>query len=166
MAAARDTDLSYDPIIMSASTSGKSTGPQIIYSPDYVKQKAAQVMAKFPNSNPMAVNNGAIAVSKIGKTAEVKRSLQTLFETGIADKTMIEGFMEMGKDFNDWSLFKSGWGLTSAQLKMVVAAHAKYFGLSTDEIAPMPTTPAKKPNYLLWGAIVVGALLVVRKLMK
>lgn len=166
MAAPRETDLSYDPIIMSASTSGKSTGPQVIYSPDYVKQKAAQVMAKFPNSNAMAVNKSAIAVSKISKTAEVNRSLQTLFESGVADKTLMEGFMEMGKDFNDWSLLKSRWGLTSAQLEMVVAAHAKYFGLSSEEIQPITTTPAKKPNYLLWGAIAVGALLVVRKLMK
>jgi hypothetical protein len=166
MAAARDTDLSYDPIIMSASTSGKSTGPQVIYSPDYVKQKAAQVMAKFPNSNPMAVNNGAIAVSKISKTAEVNRSLQTLFESGVADKTLMEGFMEMGKDYKDWASIQNKNGLTSAQLEMVKAAHAKYFGLSTDQIASMPTTPAKKPNYLLWGAIAVGGFFLVRKLIK
>ncbi len=102
----------------------------------------------------------------MSKDAASQRSLQALFESGIIDKTMIEGFMEMGKDYKDWASIQNKNGLTSAQLEMVKAAHAKYFGLSSEEIQPITTTPAKKPNYLLWGAIAVGALLVVRKLMK
>jgi hypothetical protein len=168
MAAPRETDLNYyDPIIASASTfaasSLKPSEPQVIYSPAYMEQKKADLR------NLLAVPQSTMAtsVSKISKDAASNRSLQTLLQSGVIDKTMIEGFMEMGKDFKDWASIQSKNGLTNAQLEVVKSAHAKYFGLSTDEIAPMPTTPpAKKPNFLLWGAIAVGGFFLVRKLIK
>jgi hypothetical protein len=166
MAAPRETDLNYyDPIIASASSALalKPSEPQVIYSPAYMEQKKANL------GNLLAVppTPKFSSVSKISKDAASNRSLQTLLQSGVVDKTMIEGFMEMGKDFKDWASIQSKNGLTNAQLEVVKSAHAKYFGLSTDEIAPMPTTPpAKKPNFLLWGAIAVGGFFLVRKLIK
>ncbi len=168
MAAPRETDLNYyDPIIASASTFAasalKPSEPQVIYSPAYMEQKKANL------GNLLAVppTPKFSSVSKISKDAASNRSLQTLLQSGVVDKTMIEGFMETGKDFKDWASVQSKNALTNAQLEVVKSAHAKFFGLSTDEIAPMPTTPrAKKPNFLLWGAIAVGGFFLVRKLIK
>ena len=168
MSEPRERDFSFDPVLYSANTalppvSSKPSGPQVIYSPAYMEQKKANL------GNLFAVPQSTMAtsVSKISKDAASNRSLQTLLQSGVVDKTMIEGFMEMGKDFKDWGSIQSKNGLTNAQLEVVKSAHAKYFGLSTDEIAPMPTTPpAKKPNFLLWGAIAVGGFFLVRKLIK
>lgn len=102
-------------------------------------------------------------VLKADKIAETKASVQTFLSSGIVDKTMMEGFAEMGANFSDWSTIQASLGLSDSQLARLKSAHAKYFGSPE---TPMATDSGKKPNYLLWGGLAVVAILVVRKLLK
>ena len=137
-------------------------------------------MAPTKPASPIKPMVTAGAISKIGSDAQSNRSLQTFLQTGVVDKTMIEGFSEMGASvpLTEWLSIQKRWGLTNAQLNGLKAAHANYFGLalaspapggpgSSPDGAPLPMMePRKKPNYLLWAAIAVGGFFIVRRFLK
>lgn len=170
-----------DPVLSTATVattftmpiSPKPSGPGIVYSPKYKAQKLANVLSSLPSL-------GSSAISKIASDAQSNRSLQTLLQTGVVDKTMLEGFAEMGPSvpLTEWLSIQKRWGLTNAQLSSLKTAHANYFGLalaspapggrgSAPDAAPMPMTePEKKPNYLLWAAVAVGGFFIVRRFLK
>lgn len=186
MPAPRETDLTAnDPILNSASSASaslKPTEPQVIYSPEYEAmiraQKAASMQAQLNQSNPLQavaskpVKSAAItkAVARNAKEkAALKESLAKFFGTNEIDENLLAAFQKGGKNISmgDWAELQQAYGLTNAQIDKLRGVHARYFGLSTDEVKPMPTTtPAKKPNYILWAAIAVGGFFLVRKLMK
>jgi hypothetical protein len=140
-------------------------------------QKQASLKAQLNQSNPLKaiasklVKNAPITKAVVdGKEeAAFKQSLAKFFATGQIDETLIAAFQKGGKTISmlDWAELQNNYGLTDAQVEKLYAAHARYYGLSTDEMESMPTTPAaKKPNFLLWGAIAVGGFFLVRKLIK
>jgi hypothetical protein len=152
--------------------SSKPSGPGIVYSPEYNAQKLVNARSIVPGMGS--------AISKIASNAQSDRSMQTFLQTGVVDKTMIEGFAEMGPSVSltEWLSIAKRFGLTNSQLGGLKTAHANYFGLAlaspapggpgqSPAGAPLPMTePAKKPNYLLWGAIAVGGFFIVRRFLK
>lgn len=161
----RDNQLSYsDPLLQSASvpSSSKPTGPSIIYSPEYIQSKLASTPST-PSLKPVISGGVSMAAAQI----TMNKSLATLFQTGFIDDVLKDGFSEMGKNFTDWASVQKRFNLSNEQLDLLKKAHAKYFGLTTDELVPLASTPTtKKPNYLLWGALAVGGFFLVRKLFK
>jgi len=150
----------------------------VILSPEekarLIALKKADVISRRPlfSSNPQAISS---QISKIGAAAQVDKSMQTFLQTGVVDKTMIEGFSEMGRAvaLTEWASIQNRFGLTDAQLNSLKAAHANYFGLALTSPAPprndvtaLPMTePGKKPNILLLLGVAVVGLLVIRKVL-
>lgn len=161
----RDNQLSYsDPLLQSASvpSSSKPTGPSIIYSPEYIQSKLTNRPSML-SIKPVLSEGVSMAAAQI----TMNKSLATLFQTGFIDDVLKDGFSEMGKNFTDWASVQKRFNLSNEQLDLLKKAHAKYFGLSTDELVPLALTPTtKKPNYLLLGALALVGLLVVRKILK
>lgn len=161
-------DASGDPVLSTATVapsfnmpaSSKPSGPGIVYSPEYKAQKLANALSNLPSL-------GSSAISKIASDAQSNRSLQTLLQTGVVDKTMLEGFAEMGPSVSQtkWLSIQKRWGLTNAQLSSLKTAHANHFGMAPASVST-PVVPAKKPNYLLWAAIAVGGFFIVRRFLK
>lgn len=133
MPATREDELIYgtsgDPVLTTATVdpigmmpnSSKNSGPDVIYSPDYIAQRTAE-----------------------------KRAQNALSMQSIAD-ALKSGGVKPSRN--------SGTDMASPANPTVRDAAL--------EGAPMPVTePAKKPNYLLWGAIAVGGLLLARKILK
>lgn len=161
-----DNQLSYsDPLLQTASvpSSSKPTGPSIIYSPEYIKSKLTK-RPSMPSSLTSVAKGG---LSKAAAQIKMNKSLATLFKTGFIDDVLKDGFSEMGKNYTDWASVQQKNNLSNEQLDLLKKAHAKYFALTTDELAPIALTPTtKKPNYLLLGALALVGLLVVRKILK
>jgi len=120
--------------------------------------------ALVPSSSKPVIKGG---LSKAAAQIKMNKSLATLFQTGFIDDVLKDGFSEMGKNYTDWASVQQKNNLSNEQLDLLKKAHAKYFALTTDELAPIALTPTtKKPNYLLLGALALVGLLVVRKILK
>lgn len=118
-----------DPVLSTATVtpigmmpnSSKTSGPDVIYSPDYIAQRTAEKRAQTPLGLPSIMD--AI------KSGGVKPSQNPIMDLATPANPTVRDAALGG--------------------------------------APMPVTePAKKPNYLLWGAIAVGGFFIVRKFLK
>lgn len=154
-------------------TSRKNTEPDVILSPEEksrrIAAKKAQIEAR--RAQDLALLQRPIFTIPIlrAKVKDDKRndpSLKKFFATGEVDRLLQEGFMEMGRNYTDWSSIKEIHGLTDAELGLLRQAYNKYFGITTDDLILVATPmAAKKPNILLIIGVAVVGLLVVRKIL-